>query len=195
MIFENCPSDHETWSIQCHAGILDTHLAFTYSVGPSSVAWSELGPAPPFPLARVLEVEWLVTGPQCHVWSRPNYREEVPTEKKKFTQSHVRPTKIGHNIFFAEWMMWLDVEMENCSSSWHFNSNPPPKYSHAHKNILSCAFGPAIKLNLHGCLSPLNKFDCPQVSSLRQLVLQFFVYDSRPRTCWSRCVPKWIWRM
>jgi hypothetical protein len=24
------------------------HLAFTYSVGPSSVVWSELGPAPPF---------------------------------------------------------------------------------------------------------------------------------------------------
>ena len=24
------------------------HLAFTYSVGPSSIAWSELGPAPPF---------------------------------------------------------------------------------------------------------------------------------------------------
>ena len=32
------------------------HLAFTYSVGPSSVVWSELGRAPPFPPMRVLEV-------------------------------------------------------------------------------------------------------------------------------------------
>ena len=30
----------------------------TYSVGPSSVVWSELGPAPPFPPMRVLEVYW-----------------------------------------------------------------------------------------------------------------------------------------
>ena len=34
------------------------HIAFTYSVGPSSVVWSELGPAPPFPPMRVLEVQW-----------------------------------------------------------------------------------------------------------------------------------------
>jgi hypothetical protein len=34
------------------------HLAFTYSVGPSSVVWSELGPAPPFPPMRMLEVYW-----------------------------------------------------------------------------------------------------------------------------------------
>ena len=34
------------------------HLAFTYSIGPSSVVWSELGPAPPFPPMRVLEVQW-----------------------------------------------------------------------------------------------------------------------------------------
>ena len=43
-------------------------LAFTYSVGPSSVVWSELQPAPPFPPMRVLEV-YLVTGSQSHVWS------------------------------------------------------------------------------------------------------------------------------
>ena len=35
---------------------LSIHLAFTYSVGPSSVLWSELGPAPHFPPMRVLEV-------------------------------------------------------------------------------------------------------------------------------------------
>ena len=34
------------------------HLAFTYSVGPSSIVQSELGPAPPFPPIRVLEVQW-----------------------------------------------------------------------------------------------------------------------------------------
>ena len=32
------------------------HLALTYSVGPSSEVWSELGPVPPFPPMRVLEV-------------------------------------------------------------------------------------------------------------------------------------------
>ena len=34
------------------------HLAFTYYIGPSSVEWSELGPAPSFPPMRVLEVYW-----------------------------------------------------------------------------------------------------------------------------------------
>ena len=34
------------------------HLASTYSIGPSSVVWSELGLAPPFPPMGVLEVWW-----------------------------------------------------------------------------------------------------------------------------------------
>ena len=34
------------------------HLAFTYPIGPSSVVWSELGLAPPFPLMRVLARQW-----------------------------------------------------------------------------------------------------------------------------------------
>ena len=34
------------------------HLTFTYSIGPSSVVGSELGPAPAFPPMRVLEVQW-----------------------------------------------------------------------------------------------------------------------------------------
>ena len=34
------------------------HLAFTYFVGPSSIVWSKLGPAPPFPPMRVLELQW-----------------------------------------------------------------------------------------------------------------------------------------
>ena len=44
------------------------HLAFTYSVGPSSVVWSELEPASPFPPMRVLEVEWSrALSPVCEV--------------------------------------------------------------------------------------------------------------------------------
>jgi hypothetical protein len=60
VVFEISPSDHETWSIRCHVGThadISFHLAFTYSVGSSIVVWSnELGPAPPFPPMRVLEV-------------------------------------------------------------------------------------------------------------------------------------------
>jgi hypothetical protein len=37
---------------------LHIHLTFTYFVGPSSVVWSKLGQAPPFPPMRVLEVQW-----------------------------------------------------------------------------------------------------------------------------------------
>ena len=46
------------------------HLAFTYSVGPSNVVWSELGPAQPFPTN---ESAWsaMVTGLQSRVWSGP----------------------------------------------------------------------------------------------------------------------------
>ena len=42
-----------------HVGIhveFTSILPFTYFVGPSSVVCSELGPAPPFPPMRVLEV-------------------------------------------------------------------------------------------------------------------------------------------
>ena len=55
----NSPSDNETWSIRCHVGIHVNsyiHLAFTYSIGPSGVVGSKLGPAPPFPPMSVLEV-------------------------------------------------------------------------------------------------------------------------------------------
>jgi hypothetical protein len=34
------------------------HDPFTYSIGPSSVVWTKLGPALPFPPMRVLEVKW-----------------------------------------------------------------------------------------------------------------------------------------
>ena len=59
MVFENSPSNHETRSIRCHAWIHTTFTPispFTYSIGPSSIVWSELGLAPPFPPTRVLEV-------------------------------------------------------------------------------------------------------------------------------------------
>ena len=47
---------------------LYVHCAFTYFVGPSSVMWSELGLAPPFPPMRVLEVQWShALGLMCEV--------------------------------------------------------------------------------------------------------------------------------
>ena len=59
---ENSPSDHEIQSIWCLIGI---HVDFTSilhshicSVGPSSIVWIDLGPAPPFLSMRVLEVSW-----------------------------------------------------------------------------------------------------------------------------------------
>ena len=53
---------------------LNIHLAFTYSVGPSSVVWSKLGPAPPIPTNKSA---WsvMVTGSQSRVWCGPN----IPT--------------------------------------------------------------------------------------------------------------------
>ena len=57
--FESSSSDHGTWSISmpCRNPCrLDIHLAFTYSIGPSCVVWSELGPAPPFPPMRVFKM-------------------------------------------------------------------------------------------------------------------------------------------
>jgi hypothetical protein len=47
------------------------HLAFTYSVNPSSLVWSsELRPAPPFPPMRVLEMKCNSHGPSvlCVKW-------------------------------------------------------------------------------------------------------------------------------
>ena len=73
VVFGNSPSDHETWTIWCHVGI---HVDFTsishshtHSVGPSSVVWSnKLGPVPPCPPTRVLEVWWSrVLGLTCEV--------------------------------------------------------------------------------------------------------------------------------
>jgi hypothetical protein len=54
-------TSNETWSIlrpwrnPCGLCI---HLAFTYSVGPSSVVSNELGLAPSFPPMTVVEVQW-----------------------------------------------------------------------------------------------------------------------------------------
>jgi hypothetical protein len=61
VVFENSSNDHETLSIWCHVGIhvdFYIYLAFTHSVGPSSVVWSELGPAPPFPANESAWSEW-----------------------------------------------------------------------------------------------------------------------------------------
>ena len=63
VVFAKSPRDCETCSNDAMSeGI---HVDFTsilhsqkYSIGPSSVVRSELGPAPPFPPMRVLEGEW-----------------------------------------------------------------------------------------------------------------------------------------
>ena len=59
---KNSPSDRETWSIRCHVGIhVDYFTSILHShtlLVPSSKVGSELGPAPPFPPMRVLEVWW-----------------------------------------------------------------------------------------------------------------------------------------
>ena len=60
-VFEDIPSDHEPWTMiqlmPCRNPCrLYIHLPFTYSVCPSSVVWSEIGPAPPFSPMRVLVV-------------------------------------------------------------------------------------------------------------------------------------------
>ena len=44
-------------------------LAFTYSIGPSSIVWNELGPIPCFPPMRSV----MVTGSQSRVWSGPKH--------------------------------------------------------------------------------------------------------------------------
>ena len=67
-VCENNPSD--PWNMTPHRNPcrLHIHLAFTCSVGPSSVVWSELGPALPFPPMRVLEVQWSqALSPVCEV--------------------------------------------------------------------------------------------------------------------------------
>ena len=48
----------------CHVDFASIFRSHTYSGGPSSVVWSELGPAPPFPMRMVM-------GSQCHMWSGP----------------------------------------------------------------------------------------------------------------------------
>ena len=55
------------------------HLAFTYSFGPSSTLWSELGPAPPF---STNESDWsvMVTGSQSPVWSGPKTKRGSNTK-------------------------------------------------------------------------------------------------------------------
>jgi hypothetical protein len=55
MTSKSNPNDHETWSIWCHVRLhvdFYIHLEITYSIGPLSVVWSELGSAPPFPQMR-----------------------------------------------------------------------------------------------------------------------------------------------
>ena len=63
MVFENIPSDHETWSLWCHVRINVDFTSILHSPTPlipqAYCEGGELGPpAPPFPPMRVLEVNW-----------------------------------------------------------------------------------------------------------------------------------------
>ena len=88
------------------------HLAFTYSVGPSSVMWSEIGPAPPFPTS---ESAWsvMVTGSQSRVGSGPecscNHRLCTPTIQSK-------PVLGQWTGWVWEMTGWSSRLQENCPS-------------------------------------------------------------------------------
>ena len=54
------------------------HITSTYSVGPSSIVWTKLGPAPPFPPTGVLDFV-VVTGTQSHPRSGPYRSNNLKT--------------------------------------------------------------------------------------------------------------------
>jgi hypothetical protein len=67
----------ETWFTWCHVGIRVDFKSVLYSlihsVGPSSIAWSELGLAPPLPPMRVLEMQRSRATILCVKWPWPIY--------------------------------------------------------------------------------------------------------------------------
>jgi hypothetical protein len=102
-------------------GRLYIHLAFTYSVGPSNVVWSELGPAPPLPPTRVLEAYWswalslvcevtLITQGTLHTRAKSRDHEIVRVQMKVFKGRPNTPPKscsCGHRTSSVVWRhMW-----------------------------------------------------------------------------------------
>ena len=110
---------------------LHIHLAFTYSVPSSSAVWSELGPSPPFPPTRVLEVQWsrafslvcdvtLLTDP-----------EEIKLQSIARTVTYWK-----HKIVKRVWWDWTFVNdirryvnstSRGMSQEWSGHSNPQPR--------------------------------------------------------------------
>ena len=70
------------------------HRAFTYSVGPSSIVWRKLGPAPPFPPMRLLGVQWsrslslVCEVALTHQLSKTFKRDNLLTIRYWFTRYH-----------------------------------------------------------------------------------------------------------
>ena len=73
VVFENSPSDHETWSLGIHVDFTSMLHSHT-PIGLSSIVWSELGPAPPCPPNESAS-SGMGTSSQSHVWSGPRYRQ------------------------------------------------------------------------------------------------------------------------
>ena len=84
VVFENNLSDHENMiHLMPHRNAcgLYIHLAFTYSIGPSSVVWSEIRPTPPFPPMRVLEMQWSRPSILCVMWPLLLYTKGQPSSR------------------------------------------------------------------------------------------------------------------
>ena len=72
---KNNPSDHATWCIRRHVTTpyrLHIHLAFTYSIGPSSVVWSIENLDRPHLSTNESAPSVTVTGSRSRVWSDHN---------------------------------------------------------------------------------------------------------------------------
>ena len=75
------------------------HVTFTYSVGPSSIVRSELGPAPPFPPMRVLKVEWswaLSLVCEVALMARPHVQAMASPNLYKVANLKLWPPNVKH---------------------------------------------------------------------------------------------------
>jgi hypothetical protein len=130
VVYENSPSDHEAWSIQCHARIhvdFHIHLAFTYILRWSlnrSVKRTWTGSA-----FSTNEHAWsvMVMGFQSHVWSGPEFpfachsKMEQGPHIKMVTSlaSHGCHTIMfnGHHVFLENKMTYDEqLSMLKCRS-------------------------------------------------------------------------------
>ena len=108
---------------------LHVHLAFTYSSGPSSVVWSELGPAPPFQPMRVLEVEWsqalrllcavafatVIGKIFAHNWLRSQCLQVQPVT---YWQPPAFFIKLGHILYVP--LKWSVISLRSWTSTGYF---------------------------------------------------------------------------